>query len=34
MVGKCCFEIGFAYLAFHNRDILLIFEAEFTESVV
>ena len=33
MTRKCCLEIRFANSVFHRRDILLIFLAEFTESV-
>ena len=34
MAGKCYLEIDFANKIFHKRAILLIFEAEFTGSVV
>ena len=34
MGGKCYLEIGFANTVFHKRVRLLIFEAEFAESVV
>ena len=33
VAGKRCLEIGFAYTVFYKSAILLIFEAEFTESV-
>ena len=33
IAGKCHFEIGFANTAFHKRAKLLIFYAEYTESV-
>ena len=34
MVRKCCVEMGFANTMLRKKAILLIFDAEFTESVV
>ena len=34
MTGKSYVEIGFATAVFRKRDVLLIFEAEFTEDAL